>query len=627
MKLNRFIFASLLVMASTTQAQELKPVPGVFVTEHGTPITSDGLRELIIWQEDFSNGIPATWENSATPSPAAWEYRGPATNPSNAIGTRGSCITNGTDGGPAIQSPSADNGFVIFDSNYWDDNVGPCGNFGAGEAPGPHYATLTSPVIDLSGFDQVGLRFNQFCKNYQAETRVEYSLSGGAWEVLWVNDVPLNSGISDQNRFDRINVSETLAGQSSVRIRFVFDGNYYYWMIDDVEFFEMETNNLIIDTASYGDFNPDDQGHETGFEFMEYSQYPVEMSPEVYFNVNAYNWGAEAQTGARLEGVLRNEATLDTIYEATTNPISLNPDSQHEFRATPTQQALEIGNYTAHFRLMQNESDDSPDNNHTVLPFEVTDVTYSRDRLAMDALFVADEAYFDSPFEMGNFFVITAENQACHSISLSVGPGTDPFAPMYGAIYKMKLDGGIVATEIANTGIFGVTAEAYCTSGENNFMTVPFPEPVSLDKDSLYLIVAGCTSGPENVYIAMSGNSEPFTSMVRFYPNSWFYSLRTPMVKANFGPVVGVEDVDSPAPLLSCYPNPANDEVRIRLQANNTALTVTDITGKIVHKATLRYSNPMAQLTLKTAQWAPGMYVVSAVTDGKAVQQQLMITH
>ena len=83
--------------------------------------------------------------------------------------------------------------------------------------------------------------------------------------------------------------------------------------------------------------------------------------------------------------------------------------------------------------------------------FEVTDVTYSLDRLETEGLFVANSQYAGIPYEMGNFFVITADNQACHSVSIAVGNGTDPAASVYGAIYKMKLEGGIVATTVAMT--------------------------------------------------------------------------------------------------------------------------------------------------------------------------------
>ena len=65
------------------------------------------------WSEDFSNGIPSTWINSSVP----WAYRGPSTSPNSTVGTQGAY---GANQGP-IQSPTAQNGFMIFDSDYYDN--------------------------------------------------------------------------------------------------------------------------------------------------------------------------------------------------------------------------------------------------------------------------------------------------------------------------------------------------------------------------------------------------------------------------------------------------------------------------------------------------------------------------
>lgn len=627
MRIIRNLIPILCLASFSSFAQVLQPAPGYILTEHTDEPSHNSLRENILWSEDFAGGIPNTWIMEATPSPAVWEYRGPSTDPSNAIGTQGSCISIGTTGGPAISSPTADNGFVIFDSNYWDDNVGPCGNFGAGVAPGPHYATLTTPTIDLSAYTQVGLRFNQFCKNYQAETRVEYRIGSGEWETIWVNDVPLNSGQSEPDRFDRVNVTTQLGGQSNIQLRFVFDGNYYYWMLDDIYLFELETNNLIIESSTYGDYNPDDQGHETGFEFLEYSQYPAEMSPLVNFNVDGYNWGAETQTGSKLEGVLRNDITMDTIYTTYTTPISLGADDFHEFRATPYALANEPGLFSTHFRLMQNEEEESPDDNHDIKTFEVTDVTYSRDRLSTEGLFVANSQYAGIPYEMGNFFVITADNQQCHSVSIAVGNGTDPTASVYGAIYKMNLEGSIVATTIAMTEQFGVTMGAYNTVGDNNIMTIPFDEPVALDKDSVYLIVAGTLDGPDNVYFTVSGESPPATSMVRFFPNSWFYSLNTPMVRANFGPVVNTEEINIETAGLQVYPNPANNELVVECSGNKPNLIVFDSQGRTIHQQQVAHAVAKQQFQINTSAWSNGIYLISTESEGVVYRQRVIIQH
>ena len=83
---------------------------------------SDNLRQSApFWSEDFQSGIPTTWTNSTAP----WAYRGPGTPPGPGVGSQGAYASNST----PIASPTANNGFIIFDSDYYDNN-GVAGAFG-----------------------------------------------------------------------------------------------------------------------------------------------------------------------------------------------------------------------------------------------------------------------------------------------------------------------------------------------------------------------------------------------------------------------------------------------------------------------------------------------------------------
>ena len=99
------------------------------------------------WTEDFSNGISATWTNSTAP----WEYRGASTSPNNSSGGRGaySGINNNLAANSLIASSTVSNGFIIFDSDYYDNN-GVVGAFGTGMYPTPHNGELMTDMIDLS---------------------------------------------------------------------------------------------------------------------------------------------------------------------------------------------------------------------------------------------------------------------------------------------------------------------------------------------------------------------------------------------------------------------------------------------------------------------------------------------
>lgn len=620
---------------TATQAQQnldaLLPAPGKYVNGERPELGAVEFREDVLWEEDFANGIPSTWNNEGDPVLAVWEYRGPETTPSNEAGTRGSCVADDNEFGPPIESETAENGFLIFDSNFWDDTEGPCGNFGSGAAPGPHFATLTTGEIDLGSAEMVGMSFNHYFKNYQTSARIEYKVAGADWELLWESPTPLNSGETPKDQSERFNVSEQLGGQEAVQLRFVFDGNYYFWMIDDIKIFQLQQNNLYMDNATYGDFDLNDQGNETGYEWMEYSQYPVDMAPRVFFSAEAQNRGAEEQTNAVLQAYLREESSQDTIYEAISAPQDLASDESFNFFVPDFQVPLEIAEYTAHFKFSQDQEDDSPENNSMVKAFEVTDVTYSRDRIETEGIFVPQQLFNGTPYEVGNMFVITADNQAVESVSIGVAAGSWTGAEMYAKVYKLNTDLEITTEEVATTGNFGLIEDAFNNTGDNNVMTVPFLEPVQLDKDSAYLVVAGTTVGPEAVKFSMSGRSPDLTSFVRFMPNSWFYLIRTPMVRLNFGPVASVEEQTTQPVDFTCYPNPANNEIMMQIdteQAAAASIRVFDGTGRVVYSEDLgTLPQGLTRHPLNTSSWADGWYVASVFIGDIRQNEMIIVRH
>ncbi|MFM8513717.1 MAG: hypothetical protein ACKOBI_08265, partial [Bacteroidota bacterium] len=113
-----------------------------------------------IWSENFgSNPNTNGWMNygfrgintGSTPDTMGiWEYRGLSTLPASGTGSRGAYAA----GTQAIQSPTRTNGFMIFDSDWLDNNGSPTGT---GIWASPHRGMLVTPAIDLSAYDFVNL--------------------------------------------------------------------------------------------------------------------------------------------------------------------------------------------------------------------------------------------------------------------------------------------------------------------------------------------------------------------------------------------------------------------------------------------------------------------------------------
>jgi subtilisin family serine protease len=110
---------------------------------------------------------------------------------------------------------------------------------GIGNALLPVEVALNSPVLNFSGEPNVYLKFNQYFRNYQTDTRVEVSIDNGmTWTIFNLNDNVNQNVETSSGDYKVIDISTPAAGVGEVRVRFVFSGDYYFWILDDVEFWD-----------------------------------------------------------------------------------------------------------------------------------------------------------------------------------------------------------------------------------------------------------------------------------------------------------------------------------------------------------------------------------------------------
>jgi hypothetical protein len=283
-----------------------------------------------------------------------------------------------------------------------------------------------------------------------------------------------------------------------------------------------------------------------------------------------------------------------------------------------------------HFEVSADQEDEFPEANRVIRNFEVTDYIYARDRQETEGIFVPSPGLFGTQYEVGNFYQITAEDQVAQSISIGVGVGTNPNATVYGRIYKINAQsGGITAEIVAETGEYPINQWAFNNVGDNRVMTIDLEEPVLLDKDSAYLVMAGAPGGAGSVLFPVSGNSPDFSSMARFYPSSWFYFVRTPLVRVNFGIVENVSEQPAADLAFRCFPNPANDVLNLSFdleESTATALLIYDQTGRVVHTEQFGRLGAGAQRrTVDVSRLANGWYVASLQTPTQTKNEMVVI--
>ena len=486
---------------------------------------------IVHW--DFADGIPSDFVNEGL-NDAIWEYRGPDTVPDNTVCSQGACGV----GSDPIESLTADNGFVIFDSAWWDDNVGACSGSG-GPVEGPHDANLITPSIDLSAYDNLTITFQQYFKHYQNTSQVSYSLDGGETWVL-LHD---NGGwylFSELDAWVSININDWAPGQSDVRFKFSFVGDHYWWCLDDIAIFSPNDNDLQMLTANYSQF--DFNQEPGGYGDIEYSIYPEIMTSPLNIKSRIRNIGGFEQTAVVFDASVTRDGV--EVYAETDETETMATGAISTF-SVPSWTPPGNGDYEIDYAISQFETDDNLEDNTASRSFAVKPYTYGRDEGYTDSQYLGIEMFADAEFEMGNMFESRAAGLEIHSIAVALGDSTTVGTTITGRIYN-RLD---TQDLLAETAPYTVNAWDLNSEGDSNFVWIPFTEPLITVDTTIYFGVIHHEGGLERARIAQSGTPPIETTFLR-YPetNSVFYMTTTPMVRLGIfeaGQSPGCTDTDA----------------------------------------------------------------------------------
>ena len=192
-----------------------------------------------VFFEDFKKGFDGnnskgfSWISYTENGPSYWEYRGANTTPDNTVGTQGSCSP---DKGP-IQSATSNDGFMIFDADWWENGDDTCGSRGGQAFYGQYGIFLgLEGSFDFSDNDFVQVSGSVKSISISAETVLEVSVDGGDTytKVQDIMTPGLHLSGNTTRRFE-LPISQLAAHQPDVRIRFNWSGYYYYTQLDDLE--------------------------------------------------------------------------------------------------------------------------------------------------------------------------------------------------------------------------------------------------------------------------------------------------------------------------------------------------------------------------------------------------------
>lgn len=598
----------------------------IFSQEHGVivgirdPLQEGSVRSEI-WKENFVNGIPSSWTAEEAGGIANWEYRGLSTSPDLDIGNRGSCALSGTAG--RIDSPTVLNGFVIFDSNWWDAPEPPCSEsaFGTGPAPGPHLAILTSPVINLSAYPNIALRFNQFYRNYQSQAYVQVSADGGMnWQTVFNNVTHPLAGT--RNDVVQIPLSNVLGGNANARIRFVFEGLGYSWQLDDISLLDIFENDLKLETASYAPFSPQLSAAQQDYSTLEYTKYPDELAPLLRLSGVVNNVGSQEASGAKLNVKIKQVSNQNILFnESSVTGQTIDSGVMDTLYAPDLQMPAIKGKYEVEFEVFQDVSDEFVTDNKQTKSFSITDAVYARDEGFTTSVYVPSGSFSTTPYEVGNIFYVPTEGLKCYSVSVAIAAGTSTPGTFYAALYEFEYNETPQATLLGITPNAEVTGEMVNAYGQSKLVQLAFDMPIDLQAGKTYYAVAGTPDGGEQVVFALSGNAPILTSWVKYSTGQYFYIGKTPMVRMNFAAVIEEETGQAFVPPISVYPNPTSGQISFSAaswQDKSLNIKITDVTGRLIYDENIDKVSEL--LMTRTIDFpATGMYVIRLSSEGEEV--------
>ena len=552
-------------------------------------------KETILWSNSFNT--PSDWviNNTAGTPGLGWEFSSnPAAIPVTVLSP--------------FASTTAANGFLFVnsDANNTADFDGTFINTTA----------TTSATINLTGQPVVRLRYQHNFRWWHDTRGVSVSADNGAtwtdFEMSNEADYSLpnqNSGNPEQTVID---ISSIAGNQAQVKIRFYYNDNDYwgwYWAVDDVALFVPEDNDLVMLGGYWG---------STGAWGARLPYYQIPLSQLAPLDVAGIvkNYGALTQndvvfTAALASGAWSGSSVPEPVLTGATDTISLTG------ALTPPPI---VATHVINMSVTSSATDAVPANNSlpAAASVSVNNFIYARDKgTATNGTYNQGMG-----FEAGNVFDIYAAANLS-GIDAYISANAVAGAEVYAKLYSVDP----TATTTAAAFVFVDESAPYILTAADLGQKITLALSAGaapLSAGVSYVVVLGSYGdggATFDLVISTAGVSEASTSYYfDMTDNTWYYTTSTPMVRMNFDPSVGVNEVEDNLG-LRVFPNPANEVINISLNKEVSAtITLLDVSGKVVRTQALNGIST----SINTASLNSGVYFVT-INDGTSVSTQKVV--
>jgi hypothetical protein len=554
-----------------------------------------------------------------------------------------------------FQSPTAANGAAMFDSDFLD-NGGVAGAFGAGDCPASHRAELISPVIDLSGITGVALEFYQFHRRFAGPggdqsvppTYVEVSGDGGQ---TW-SSITLNQGISVNSATANpvlafVNVSQWADNNPEFQFKFVFNGDYYFWIVDDVSLISVPEVN--IRRGRYG---------FTGKSLVQPKD--VMDQNEFIFGYEVINDGGNVDVLVSVD--VRNEATNESVHsDASIITVPSGTTRGLNFDAW-VPQGLAPGDYRIFYTIEDTEGrpDFNPNDNNFSFPFRVSeDLMVSGNTTGAPVLLAGIGptgwgygAAFFSPRDPNVQFSLTEVSsrfQGWSGASLDGKLVTLYLIELGPDFYNSQPS--LLTAPANELTLRGIGEISLAQSQSNQVISIPLEsfDPDASPDDPIVLTPGGDFMAiaimPDDVAIgsirdypswAMNFDEDgaPVTGFVqidksRIYNNDAFsanFNGIAPhyQIQFNISTVSNAPRLDEST--FKIFPNPATEYFQVELDFNKemtTNIYLADINGRMLKNFVVTGAKMLH--TVNTSDLAPGTYILLVSNEEGVASKKVMV--
>ena len=579
----------------------------------------------------FAGGLNDWTNNAISPNAnAVWTW------------TADGAMSNGAFWGARdpIESPSAANGAAGFNSDFLD-NDGNSMNIGGGVAPAPQASELISPTMDCTGESAVFLEFYQYFREFNTDAlSVGVSSDNGmTWDTLIpINEnIPTNQELSGENHqiFD---ISPWAANNPNVKIKFVWEGEYYFWIVDDVSLIRQPRHNLVM-----GDFF---------YPPASYATPVTQIATDSFgFSADISNMGSEDQTNVTLYARVFQLPSLNLLYiDSLVVPVLPAGTIDSNF-ATPNlwAPALPTGDYLINYIVFADSVDyNLTDNDNIDLSIFRSDFTVTTDQFAKeDDIQIGFQPGGGGDYYAANLYQMSPASIDTHEVvdvTFSASSGATPIEGRNVTIYLLEVSDNVDAgfnnfdindDFLTNSDLTIIAVGSYTyTANDASFdeITTTFDDPALLLPGKRYFLMTEYIDANNIMFQSYDQTREYFQISSITYSTQWFLggfgAENSAVIRMQIKPyVVNTDETPLPEASVQVFPNPTQDYVRMAVEfdeATKATVSVLDNAGHVIQL----YNYPaLVNETLEydVSHLASGAYMLRIATEKGSATKRFVI--